>query len=807
MNDDTRTMADLRQALATAQARISTLERERSAREHSSASSRASSMSALAQDFFGVIVDHSQAIIFIVDGEGMFRLSEGAALSRLGLRPGEVVGQSVFELYADYPSILDGIRSGLAGNESTSEVQLATSVFDVFYSPYRSASGEVLGVLGLAVDVSERKKVEAELRGSQERLRRAQQVARVGFWEWSLADGVLKWSDELFDLYGLPQGTTPAIQTVRDLVHPEDLPELDAALASVNQPESRALPSIEYRIRRPDGEERVLKVWAHLDHDEQGRPMRVFGTVQDVTDSRLAQSALKESQQQLSVAFDSTADNLLLLDTQHRVQMTNRTAEVELSYPMLRERPLYELVPEEHQQRVKAHLDRAIETVQRQHYDVPYIDAEGQTRHYSVIASPIIVAGEVTGTLVSSRDETERVRLEATQRQLEEQTRQSQKMEAIGRLAGGVAHDFNNALCVIAGNAEQAMCEVDTSDGVHSLLEEISQAADRAAELTRQLLAFSRKQVIAPKVVDLNFVVQSLRSMLVRLIGEHIDLSTRTASSPAMVCMDPNQIEQIVLNLVVNARDAMPNGGEVRLETRNVTLDANYCAQHLSVQPGNYVALSVRDTGHGIKPEVRDKIFEPFFTTKAMGRGTGLGLATVFGIAEQSGLHIDVRSEPEQGADFRIYFPRASGESASAEPVKATYTTGGTETILVAEDEEMVRVLAQRLLSRSGYHVLVARTGEEAIQLCESYEGPVDLLLTDVVMPGIDGAQLAAQLCAARPQMRVLFTSGYPDDVIANRGVLDEGIQFLPKPYTRATLSQKVREVLDLGRAATLSAG
>ncbi|CAN0575678.1 unnamed protein product, partial [Laminaria digitata] len=240
-----------------------------------------------------------------------------------------------------------------------------------------------------------------------------------------------------------------------------------------------------------------------------------------------------------------------------------------------------------------------------------------------------------------------------------------------------------------------------------------------------------------------------------------------------------------------------PTGGELCLETRNVTLDANYCAQHLSVQPGNYVALSVRDTGHGIKPEVRDKIFEPFFTTKALGRGTGLGLATVFGIAEQSGLHIDVRSEPEQGAHFCIYFPQASGESVSAEPVKATYTAGGTETILVVEDEEMVRVLAQRLLSLSGYHVLVARTGEEAIQLCESYTGAVDLLLTDVVMPGIDGAQLAAQLCAARPQLRVLFTSGYPDDVIANRGVLDEGIEFLPKPYSRATLSQKVREVLD----------
>jgi PAS domain S-box-containing protein len=396
-----------------------------------------------------------------------------------------------------------------------------------------------------------------------------------------------------------------------------------------------------------------------------------------------------------------------------------------------------------------------------------------------------------------THDITERKRAEEEKARLEEQLRHSQKMEAIGRLAGGVAHDFNNVLCSITGHADLALLDLSAEDPLCKPMEQIAKAAGRAADLTRQLLAFSRKQVIAPKVVDLNHLIENLHPMLVRLIGEDIILRTVPQKRLGRVRVDPGQIEQVVLNLVINARDAMPGGGEVLIEAADVWLDDYYCEKHAKATPGAYVMLAVSDTGFGMSAEIREKIFEPFFTTKQLGQGTGLGLATVFGIVEQSGGRIEVYSEPGKGSSFKVYFPRVADQAETLTRADVPAPLGGKETVLVVEDEEMVRSLAVKLLTRLGYEALAAGDGDEALVLAKHHEGPIDLLLTDVVMPHMNGRELAAKLAELRPGIKVLYTSGYTQNLIAHHGVLDEGVQLVAKPYSLNTLAARVREALD----------
>jgi PAS domain S-box-containing protein len=387
----------------------------------------------------------------------------------------------------------------------------------------------------------------------------------------------------------------------------------------------------------------------------------------------------------------------------------------------------------------------------------------------------------------------------AERKRLEEQLIQSQKMEAIGRLAGGVAHDFNNLLTAIIGYSELLLGELNPYDPRRGDVEEINKAADQAAALTRQLLAFSRKQVLQPQVLDLNATVSNIEKMLRRLIGEDIDLVTILDPALGRVKADPGQIEQVLMNLAVNARDAMPQGGKLTIETTNVVLDKDYTQQHVEVQVGPYVMLAVSDTGVGMDQETQSHLFEPFFTTKGMGKGTGLGLATVYGIVKQSDGHIWVYSELGQGTTFKVYLPRVEEAAEVVQRVQVpTESLQGREIVLLVEDEDIVRDLARLVLLQRGYTVLEARDGEEAIQICEQHEGPVHLIVTDVVMPGgMSGRQLAERLATLRPGMKVLYMSGYTDNAIAHHGVLEPGMAFLQKPFAPEALARKVREALD----------
>jgi PAS domain S-box-containing protein len=398
--------------------------------------------------------------------------------------------------------------------------------------------------------------------------------------------------------------------------------------------------------------------------------------------------------------------------------------------------------------------------------------------------------------LMSSNDVSERRRTEAALRKTEEQLQQSRKMDAIGSLAGGIAHDFNNLLSAIIGYAGLALSELKPADPVRADIEQVLEAGQRAAMLTRQLLAFSRKQMLELSVLDLNDVVERMGKMFSRLIGENIQVTVVNERSLGRIHADAGQIDQVLLNLVVNARDAMPEGGKLTIETANAELDAAYAADHVDVVPGHYVMLSVSDTGGGMSEATRKRVFEPFFTTKE--QGTGLGLATVFGIVKQSGGHIFLHSELGKGTTFRVYFPRNDQEPTRADSVPAQLATlCGSETVLLAEDNPQVCGLACAILRRNGYNVLEAPSGGDAFLICEQYASTIHLLLTDVVMPRMSGRQLAERLAPLRPDMKVLYMSGYSDDSIAHHGVLDAGIALIEKPLSPDALLRKVREVLD----------
>jgi PAS domain S-box-containing protein len=530
---------------------------------------------------------------------------------------------------------------------------------------------------------------------------------------------------------------------------------------------------------------------------DDGQVVGLLGISRDITARRLAAIERTRLLTQLQVQIERMPLAYLLSDREFRYTRWNPAAEQMFGFSeaeVLGKHPFDVVVPAASRPYVQSIFDKI---------QAGNMDAHGESENCTKNGSAIICewhntpmfdeTGAFAGLMSLAQDVTER-------RLLEGQLRQAQKMEAVGQLAGGVAHDFNNLLSVVLTYSGLLLTDLESDDPKRADVEEIYQAGQRAAELTRQLLMFSRKQVVEPKILDLNSVVASVEKMLRRLLGEDIELTTVPGVALGRIRADHGSIEQVIMNLAVNARDAMPVGGMLTLETANLTIDETYAKTHVGANPGEYVMLSVTDTGQGMTKATLARIFEPFFTTKEQGKGTGLGLSTVFGIVQQSGGSVWVYSEPGIGTTFKIYLPRIDAGVDEAPAVALKATLGGSETILLVEDETQVRDVARGILRRHGYTVLEAQNAGEALLICEQHDGPIQLLLTDVVMPKMSGPTLAKRLVQIRPEMKVVCMSGYTDDAAVRHGVIDAEFAYLQKPLTVDSLLRKVREVLDGAR-------
>jgi len=551
-------------------------------------------------------------------------------------------------------------------------------------------------------------------------------------------------------------------------------------------------------VQPRSGEKRIWEYTNTLRTEGVAVPV-VRGLARDITERKRAEERLRHQLNFTEAITTSLGEGVYALDSRGRVTFMNPAAEAALGYSLaeLLGQQMHETThfqyadgtprPAKECPLVEALKSGKIAEVE----DDVFTRSDGSLFHISYTSSPIITAGQVVGVVVAFRDISER-------RTLEEQLRQSQKMEAIGQLAGGIAHDFNNLLTAIIGYSDLSLMPLKTADPLRHYIGEIKKAGERAADLTRQLLAFSRKQVLQPKILDLNAVVADLEKMLQRLIGEDVELRTILDAKLGNIKADPGQIEQVIMNLAVNARDAMPAGGKLTIETANVYFNEGYTTRHIDVTPGAYIMMAVSDTGTGMDAATQKRIFEPFFTTKAVGKGTGLGLSTVYGIVKQSGGNIWVYSEPGWGTVFKVYLTRVGEDAQRYKPVgDQEEVFQGTETVLLTEDEEVVRKLARQVLEMYGYRVLEANNGGAALLICERYEESIDLLVTDVVMPEMSGRALSDRLSQLRPDMRVLYMSGYTDNAIIHETVLDEKSNFIQKPFAPDLLARKVREVLD----------
>ena len=679
--------------------------------------------------------------------------------------------------------------------------------------------------------IAEIKEKEDKLRESENRLRFALEGANDGFWDANLPDGTVYFSERSHEILGFTPGERHNLVTDwKSLVHPDDYPSTREKIVD-HFKKKNAILRIEHRLRMKNGEWKwVLIRGKVVEWEADGRARRMTGTFTDIDQRKKIEDTQKFLLERYRAGsgedfFHPLANflaDLLQMDyvridrlegdkqTASTVAVYSDGAFVENISYALRDTPCGQALGKticcyERDVRRLFPLDAMLQEMGAESYvGTTLWDSRGRAIGLiAVIGRKPLLNPELAESIlklvaIRAAGELERRAAEAEKILLQTQLMQAQKMESVGRLAGGVAHDFNNMLGVILGHVELAQEQLDNRSPLYLDLQEVKKAAERSAALTRQLLAFARKQTISPKILDLNETVEGLLKMLRRLIGEDIDLVWLPGQGLWPVRIDPTQVDQILANLTVNARDAIQGVGRISIETDNVTLDDEYCTEHAGFLAGRYVMLSVSDNGCGMEREIREHIFEPFFTTKEIGKGTGLGLATIYGIAKQNGGFVNVYSEPGQGTTFRLYLPKHADKNAGivAESVAAT-AKPGRETILMVEDEPAILQLGKRMLERLGYRVLAASGPVEALLMAEHFPGEIHLLLTDVVMPEMNGRDLARRLLSLYPGIKRLFMSGYTADVIAHHGVLDEGVRFIQKPFSKAELSMKIREALD----------
>jgi PAS domain S-box-containing protein len=751
------------------------------------------------------IVETTNEGIWTIDTEGKITFVNGRLSEMLGYAVGELLGKSSSHLEHEAARANAAARVERSRQGSSEETELAfvrrdgSEVWTLLKtSPIRDTDGTYVGTLAMITDRTHHKQAEEArhlaveaVRTSEAEFRLLAEAMPQIVWITRPDGGNIYFNQRWMDYTGLTLEESLSDGWAKPF-HPDDKPL--AWQAWQNATATGGAYSIECRLQGADATYRWWLIRGVPVKNASGNILKWFGTCTDIDALKQGEARLRESEGLLRIAGHAArlgGWSVSLHDL--RVIWSDEVCAI------------HEVPPgttPSLAQAIAAYAPEFRETIREQFdacvrdgtpYDLELQIVTATNRRIWVRAignAERSASGAVTGLRGAFQDIDDR-------RKLEDQFRQAQKMEAVGRLAAGVAHDFNNLLSVVLGFSELAIDALKPGDPLRRDIEEIRKAGNRATALTRQLLAFSRQQVLAPRVVDLNEIVLAMKPMLSRLLGEDIDLTVLSRGPSGRVLVDPSQVEQVVMNFAVNARDAMPDGGMLAIETSNVTVDEAFVGRPAEVPPGRFVMLAVTDSGVGMTEATRARLFEPFFTTKEKGKGTGLGLATVFGIVQQSGGYVSVYSELSHGTTFKVYLPRTDRVAeASCSNAPAT-TLKGSETILLVEDEEQVRSVACAVLRRHGYNVLETSNGGEAYLVSNDFAATIDLLLTDVVMPRMSGRRLAEHLAALRPKMRVLFASGYTDDAIIHHGVLNAGVAFLQKPFTPQALLRKVRDVLD----------
>jgi len=756
-----------------------------------------------AADNWRITFDAMLDPVAILETNGDIRQYNQAFADFVGVQAGAVVGEKCFQLVHRTKGHIEGcplLRSIQSTDREIMPMSVGEEEFLVVTDPIQGPDNRITGLVHIMRNITELKQAQNSLRQSEERLKLALKATNDGLWDWHLPTGKAVFSPRYYTMLGYEPDEFPATyDSWRSLVHPEDIEETERIINTHIQDKSGY--AVEFRLRNKSGGwQWVLGRGMVVEQDEDGHPVRMVGTHTDITERRQAEERIRESEETYRNIFQNAqvglyrtriSDGKILESNDQLARMFGYDTREQFvaeyatggnyADPGTRERMLEAIKKNGFVKNFEARFYRKVRSVFWARYSAKIYPDKGW----------------IEGV---AEDITEMKQAEEERERLHDQLLQAQKMESVGRLAGGIAHDFNNMLSIILGYGENLVSQFQEGDPIRDDIERMIEAGKRSADLTRQLLAFARKQVISPRVLDLNDTVEDMLKMLRRLIGEDIHLVWQPGHHLGSVNMDPTQIDQILINLAANARDAITGVGEVTIRSQNRVLDEAFCANRLGVAPGEYVMLSVGDDGCGMDQETLDHLFEPFFTTKGVGKGTGMGLPTVYGIVRQNNGFIDVESEPGKGTVIAVYLPRVESKNVEEQqPIMDELPMGQGEMVLLVEDEPVLLEMTKTMLERFGYQVMTAGSPHEALRLAQQdQKTEINLLMTDVVLPQMNGQELANRLRDVRPGLRCLFMSGYTSDIVAKRGMVEKSVHFIQKPFNLNDLAGKVRKALEV---------
>jgi len=754
------------------------------------------------ETFFPILHKAPYGVV-LIDNEGSFIYINPSFTHITGFTLGDVLsGRDWFHRGNPFPQYREEIINTWKRDVFQQGVDRVFSVVckegeikEIEFKPTLLDDGTIVVIFS---DITEQKRSEEALMESEEKYHLVVEHANQGI--LIAQEGMIKFSNpKISEISGYSQEELSSKSFI-EFIHPDDRQMVFEY--HLERLQGKELPHIyDFRILDKEGNIKWLEINVALITWE-GRPA-TLNFLSDITERVRIEEALRNSEEYFRSIIENALDVVFILDTNGAFRYASPSISELMGYTseeLIGKDSFKYIDPQDLAEFLEVFEEGIQKPGNTTKLEFRIRHRDGLSRNIEVIIRSLLHIPAVQGIVINARDITNRKKAEEEMSTLQEQFRRSQKMEAIGRLAGGIAHDFNNFLTVIKGYSQLSLHELKEENPLKGNLEEINRASEKAADLTRQLLSFSRSQMMEMKVIDLNTLLKNLNKMLHRVVGEDVELITFLADDLGRIKVDPGQIEQVIMNIVVNAKDAMPSGGKLAIETANVELDETYVRSHIGVKPGHHVMLLVSDTGMGMGSEVKKKIFEPFFTTKEKDKGTGLGLSTVYGIVKQSGGDIWVYSEPGYGTTFKIYFPRVDEPQDIDEVKEKEVEEGlphGDETILVVEDNEEVRKVTARILRMQGYRVLEASNEEEAFPICNQHDSPIHLMVTDIVMPKMHGPELAERLSSLYPEMKVIYMSGYVEDVISHQGILEKGMEYIQKPFTVNDLARKVREALD----------